>query len=179
MLDPPPPSSSSCSFLFLVLLLLLLLLSLTSFSSSSLRSSSSIPRPLPPISTSQIQSFQERTRAALLETLHQDLHQRNMEFFGQPLLLEPKTNSESNGLLNTFRKAISGKVRSQSVDSQLATPTTPTGSTYKRNGFLLPISAALPPVGENEIATSPSTPVVTTGGHALQKKKFSSFFVFL
>ena len=56
--------------------------------------------------------LQERTRAALLESLHQDLYQKNLEFFGHvPVSETSKQPSDgNNGLFNTFRKAISGKV---------------------------------------------------------------------
>lgn len=54
----------------------------------------------------------------LLETLYQDLHQNNVAIYGQLSLLE--TKSESGGLFDTFRRAISGKVRSPSLDSSLA-----------------------------------------------------------
>lgn len=50
-----------------------------------------------------------RTRMELLETLYQDLHQNNVAIYGQLSLLE--TKSESGGLFDTFRRAISGKPR--------------------------------------------------------------------
>merc|ERR550532_6735 len=75
--------------------------------------------------------LEERTRAALLENLYQDLNQKNLEYFGH-LPQIPESKSESNRLFDTFRRAISGKVRSQSVDSQLSSSAT--SSTKRNNG---------------------------------------------
>jgi len=51
--------------------------------------------------------LKERTRSALLENLYQDLHQNNVAIFGQLSLLDPK--KESFGVLDSFKRAISGK----------------------------------------------------------------------
>ncbi|KAK2190318.1 hypothetical protein NP493_84g01001 [Ridgeia piscesae] len=103
-------------------------------------------------------SLECRTRAALLDSLYQDLHERNLQVFGQwPFTEAPKPAAESNNsrLFSTFRRAM-GKVRSQSIDLGLSsvTGTTPSQtSATKRisNGLVSPV---LPPVGENEMTTT-------------------------
>lgn len=106
--------------------------------------------------------FQERTRSALLESLYKDLQQKNLEFFGEVLPSGSSTSSDSNKsesskLFDTFRRAISGKVRSISVDSQLVSA----GGGRKANGIGSPVTT-LPPVGEND-----STPCVVNNRHLL------------
>ena len=96
-----------------------------------------------------IACLQERTRTALLESLYQDLHQNNVAIFGQLSLLE--TKSESGGLFDTFRRAISGKVRSPSLDNNLASTAVKRGAL---SGFPSPL---LPPVGENGSDTTPNS----------------------
>ncbi|KAK2148696.1 hypothetical protein LSH36_487g05001 [Paralvinella palmiformis] len=84
------------------------------------------------------------------------LEQKNLEFFGEVLpsgssISNDNSKSESSKLFDTFRRAISGKVRSLSVDSQLVTAS----GGRKGNGMGSPVTT-LPPVGEND-----STPCVT------------------
>ena len=66
--------------------------------------------------------FKERTRAALLEGLYQELHQRNLLFFA-PSHFPSGKQPENSGLFQTFRKAISSKVRSPTTVPE--EPTTP------------------------------------------------------
>lgn len=94
--------------------------------------------------------LEERTRSLLLDNLYQDLHQKNLEFVGQPAPYIAEYKPETNRLFDTFRRAIGGKVRSQSVDSQL---TTITMATRRSNGLV----PTLPSVGENEVPMSSPT----------------------
>ena len=89
-----------------------------------------------------------------MDTLYQDLHQNNVAIYGQISLLETKTTEGSARIFDTFRRAITGKVRSPSLES------------YPKRGGLhvngsLP-SPGLPPVGEYELSLNqgvpPSTP---------------------
>lgn len=118
--------------------------------------------------------FQERTRSALLETLYHELHQQNLQMYGilpQPSDPRPETAS----LFDTFRRAISGKVRSQSMDSHLGNSLSSNKrsdallgngvATNKRNNAVMSPVQVLPPVGENESSSTPS-PVVC--GHGCQ-----------
>ena len=96
--------------------------------------------------------LQERTRAALLDGLYQDLHQNNIAIFGQLSLLD-SSKVESGGLFDTFKRAISGKVRTSSLDS------TPYNNSLKRTSPGNTNSTTLPSVTSvNE--TSPSSSVV-------------------
>ena len=109
-------------------------------------------------------SLQERTRSALLETLYKDLQTKNSEYYVEPQCSPPPSaKSEPSGLFDTFKRAISGKVRSQSVDSQLA------GASGKRphsNG-LTTAPLQLPPVGENDTTSSPLLRLVTIKHNAV------------
>ncbi|KAI0236394.1 hypothetical protein LSAT2_013050 [Lamellibrachia satsuma] len=121
-------------------------------------------------------SLECRTRAALLDSLYQDLHERNLQVFGQwPFTEVPKPVSENNNnrLFNTFRRAM-GKVRSQSVDlglSSVTATTPPQAASTKRisNGLVSPV---LPPVGENEMTTNVK-PVIPRHRIAVLRRNYS------
>ncbi|ELT98489.1 hypothetical protein CAPTEDRAFT_177664 [Capitella teleta] len=99
--------------------------------------------------------LEERTRAALLESLYQELHAQNTKLFSHvPICIDVSKASEPNRIFDTFRRAIGGKVRSQSMDSQLAgNAVAPSGVGKRNNGF-----SVLPSVGETQ---SPSPKWVT------------------
>ncbi len=83
-----------------------------------------------------------------MDSLYEDLHAKTLESIGQlpPGLSESK--SETSKFFDTFRRAISGKVRSQSVDSQLTTATNSLRRNANSNsGVVSPILAT---VGETE-----------------------------
>ncbi|CAG5126829.1 unnamed protein product, partial [Candidula unifasciata] len=100
----------------------------------------------------QFAKLGHRTRASLLESLYHDLHKRNLELFG--LSSVPSTKPESRTLIDSVKRAFSGKGRSPSVDSNSLQ------SQKKMNG----IQGSLATVGEDEKGTastvhkSPSTP---------------------
>ena len=101
--------------------------------------------------------LQERTRGALLETLYQDLHQNNVAIYGQISLLETKSAPEGTRIFDTFRRAITGKVRSPSLDSY---NTKRHGNGVGAGALLSP---GLPSVGEYELANQTSTSVSQPG----------------
>lgn len=82
-----------------------------------------------------IAHLQERTRAALLDYLHDELHKKNIELFGA--LPTPGGKQEGSKFNDFFKRALSGKSRSHSIDSTLST-------SRRSNG------ASLPPVGEDD-----------------------------
>ncbi|XP_064611477.1 rap1 GTPase-activating protein 1-like isoform X3 [Liolophura sinensis] len=86
----------------------------------------------------QFAKLEERTRAALLESLHQDLHKKTIEMFGP--IPHPGMKQETSKLFDSFKRAISGKPRSQSVETGYP------ATSRRTNG----VSLTLPPVGEDE-----------------------------
>ncbi|XP_059155099.1 rap1 GTPase-activating protein 1-like isoform X2 [Physella acuta] len=100
----------------------------------------------------QFAKLGHRTRASLLESLYLDLHKKNMEMFG--LSSVPTAKQEGSRLLDSVKRAFSGKGRSPSVESN-SLP-----SQKKMNGM----QGSLATVGEDEKGTSspvrksPSTP---------------------
>ncbi|XP_041378158.1 rap1 GTPase-activating protein 1-like isoform X2 [Gigantopelta aegis] len=97
----------------------------------------------------QFAKLRERTRTSLLQSLYHDLYKRNVELFGLSSLTGSK--QEGSRLFDSVKRAFSGKVRSQSFESNLPS------STKKVNG-------SLPTVGEDDknppspVKKSPSTP---------------------
>ncbi|XP_074655215.1 rap1 GTPase-activating protein 1-like isoform X4 [Tubulanus polymorphus] len=84
----------------------------------------------------------ERTRAALLEALHQDLQRLNLQMFGISTL-DPKSEG-SNSFLESVKKALGSRGRSPgSLDSSI--------SSKRSNGLVSP----LPTVGEDEKTPTP------------------------
>ena len=95
--------------------------------------------------------LQERTRTALLETLYHDLEEKNKSYLHHPPSPQ-SAKAEGSGLFDTFKRAISGKVRSQSVDSHLSSSRRPQLS-------LVSMASALPPVGEHSSKPN-ATPIL-------------------
>ena len=88
----------------------------------------------------------------MLETLYQELQAQNLKRYGQvPAYIDSSKATESSRIFDTFRRAIGGKVRSQSMDSQLAGTAKAPSAGHKRNNGL--VSVGLPPVGENETSS--------------------------
>ncbi|BFZ23937.1 hypothetical protein BsWGS_26977 [Bradybaena similaris] len=100
----------------------------------------------------QFAKLGHRTRTSLLESLYHDLHKRNLELFG--LSAVPSTKQEGSRLIDSVKRAFSGKGRSPSLDSNSLQ------GQKKMNG----IQGSLATVGEDEKGTaspvhkSPSTP---------------------
>lgn len=85
--------------------------------------------------------FKERTRGALLDCLHTELHKKNIELFG--LSMVPGFKQESSKLIGSFKRVLSmGRNQSE------------TGMNRKSNG------SALLPVGEEEKPSSVSSLLV-------------------
>ena len=93
--------------------------------------------------------FQERTRSALLDALFKKLEEMNSSYLNHPPSPQ-SAKTEGSGLFDTFKRAISGKVRSQSVDSHLST---------RRPPSLVAMATALPPVGEHSSKPN-ATPIL-------------------
>ncbi|CAL1527226.1 unnamed protein product [Lymnaea stagnalis] len=100
----------------------------------------------------QFAKLGHRTRSSLLDSLYHDLHKRNLELYG--LSSVPSTKQEGSRLLDSVKRAFSGKGRSPSLESN-SLPTQ-----KKMNG----LQGSLATVGEDDKATnspvrkSPSTP---------------------
>ncbi|KAJ8320932.1 hypothetical protein KUTeg_002519 [Tegillarca granosa] len=86
----------------------------------------------------QFSKLEERTRSALLETLHQELHRKNTDIFGTTTV--PSSKQEGVRFIDSFKRALSTKAKSS--DSSLS------NSSRKTNGVL-------PTVGEDEKPASP------------------------
>ncbi|XP_055863657.1 rap1 GTPase-activating protein 1-like isoform X6 [Biomphalaria glabrata] len=100
----------------------------------------------------QFAKLGDRTRVSLLESLYHDLHKRNLELYGITAAQNPK--QEGSRLLDSVKRAFSGKGRSPSLESSALT------AQKKLNG----LQGSLATVGEDDKGTnspvrkSPSTP---------------------
>lgn len=82
--------------------------------------------------------FQERTRGALLECLHTELHKKNIELFG--LTMMPGFKQESSKLIGSFKRVLSmGRTQNEAAANR------------KSNG------SSLTTVGEEEKSSSVSS----------------------
>ncbi|XP_064642552.1 rap1 GTPase-activating protein 1-like isoform X4 [Lineus longissimus] len=87
-----------------------------------------------------------RTRAALLETLHEDLQRKNLQMFGiSPSSLDLKP--ESSGFMDLLKRSLGSRSRGQTFDQGGATP-------KRTNGMISPINP-LPTLGEDERTPTP------------------------
>ncbi|XP_067128537.1 rap1 GTPase-activating protein 1 isoform X2 [Centruroides vittatus] len=79
-----------------------------------------------------------RTRASLLQSLHDNLRQKTQEFCGLilPTDSKPEINGSSTRFFDSVRKALSGRSRSQSVESNLANATPKRSSSSTSNSSL-------------------------------------------
>ncbi|XP_033724585.1 rap1 GTPase-activating protein 1-like isoform X2 [Pecten maximus] len=99
--------------------------------------------------------LEERTRAALLECLHQELQRKHIEVFGMLPVLSCKT--ESKTFIESFKRVLSTKGRNQS-DTGLPL-------SGRRNG------TSLPTVGEDD---KPSSPKKSPSPNKKLSRQFSS-----
>ena len=93
----------------------------------------------------------------MLENLYQDLEEKNRSYVAHPPSPQ-SAKTESTGLFDTFRRAISGKVRSHSVDSHLGHASSTTSSASGRRLAAVTSPPVLPPLGEH--VTQQTTPVL-------------------
>ncbi|XP_021372625.1 rap1 GTPase-activating protein 1-like isoform X3 [Mizuhopecten yessoensis] len=99
--------------------------------------------------------LEERTRAALLECLHQELQRKHIEVFGMLPVLSCKT--ESKTFIESFKRVLSTKGRNQSdINLPLSA---------RRNGTFLPT------VGEDD---KPSSPKKSPSPNKKLSRQFSS-----
>ena len=108
-----------------------------------------------------------------MENLYQEVHQTNLAMFGNVSLVDAK--QESGGIFDTFKRAISGKVRSPSLESNLAN----LGAAKTRNNTIA--TNTLPPVGE---LSNEGTPVLVcrhgiTGASKRARLTFCGSFKFV
>ncbi|KAL5015173.1 hypothetical protein ScPMuIL_009443 [Solemya velum] len=95
----------------------------------------------------QFAKLEKRTREALLEYLYDELNKKNIELFGA---LPTPWGKQEGSKLDFWKRALSGKSRSHSIDSTVS-------GSRRSNG------ATLPPLGEDEKSAMPKkSPTAST-----------------